>query len=220
MMKLFLFFAMVSSLEHARARELLQVNYSLPKAEAKPEPECEVLGPKLDDEIVSDVSKALDAKYWRADKDTIYIIPEGGKPPVSTPADVELFGMNGTDVMHTSRDPFNSNGCAPGHDQGNMANRWCHTLIARTFSSILEKNGVSSGIAALAGGLFWAPKEFFHDLNPSAHDFTFTYVDRLGTKSTTFEVTVFGDAISPKYMGQGFAPFRGSTPFITIRRKL
>lgn len=208
------------SLEHASATGLLPIKYSLPKAQARPEPECEEVGPKLDDELLGNVSKAMDAKYWRADKDTIYIFPEGGTPPVAGPTDTELFGMNGSDVMHASRDAFNRNGCASGHDQGNMANRWCHTLIARTFASILEKNGVSSGVAALAGGLFWAPKEFFVDMNPSAHDFTFTYVDRLGTKRTTFEVTVFGDAISPRYMGQGFAPFRKSTPFITIRRRL
>lgn len=151
-------------------------------------------------------------------KDAFIIIPVD-KEDFDSPEVMRTMGMTAKEALLHSRDMFQESGCAAGHDQGDMANRWCHSAIARTFSSWLETKGASPVVASIAGGLFWAPKEFFYDMNPSAHDFAFTYVDRLGTESTTFEVTVFGDAFFKKYFGKDFALFKESTPFITVRRK-
>jgi hypothetical protein len=181
------------------------------------EPDCSqpVFGPQLVDDVDRIVS---DRRYWAADKDTIYILPEGAEPPVSTPEMLPL-GLSAQQALLASRDSQDSNGCSSQHLHGDLANRWCHSALARVFSSVLERIGVSPGLASLAGGVFWVPKEFFVDRNPSPSDLVITYADRLGTKSTTFEVTLYGDAFKKERSGYNGVPFSRSGPFLTIRRK-
>ncbi len=136
------------------------------------------------------------------------------------PNDMQTLGMSPGVAMQASRDLHATSGCSAGHDQGDLANRWCHSALARTFAALLESKGVSKALASLAGGVFWAPKEFFYDLHPSAGDFVVTYQDSLGTKRTTFEMTVYGDAMFAHRPFEKPAPFKASTPFITIRRRL
>lgn len=201
---LFLTFLFIST---SFASEFLELNYSLPPGRAKIAEECndEVAGPVLKSNL-----NELERVFEKANEDTIVI----------RPSNMEVLGMKAEDALKASRDGFKTAGCSSGHDQGDLANRWCHSAIARTFTSVLEAHGVDATVAALAGAVFWAPKEFFYDLHPSAGDFVFTYRDRLGTKRTTFEVTVYGDSLFEHRPFEKVSPFRESTPFITIRRKL
>lgn len=135
------------------------------------------------------------------------------------PEEFKVLGMTAREALLASRDDIQTIGCAHGHDQGDLANRWCHSAVANSFASWLERRGLNSTVASIAGGMFWVPKEFFYDLNPSAHDIVFTFKDKLGTKSTTFEVSVFGDTFYKKFVGDKMEPFKGSTPFLVIKRK-
>lgn len=219
---IFSFFCALPFLGYSNSLDMLDINFDL--SDHTPQRKnCRQIGPQLDDSLIDDVFDTMDPRYWKADKDTIYIVLEGGAPPVSYPTEMRVFGMTGQEALVASQNAFEVNGCSTTHIHGDLANRWCHTAIARTFSAMLEEKGVSPVLASLAGGLFWAPKEFFIDQNSSPHDLTFTYSDRLGTKSTSFEVTVFGDTFSED--SQNFFRSRGyrmgrTTPFITIRRKL
>lgn len=181
-------------------------------------------------DAVEKLSRTIkDPKFWNALvgldpndkhrlKNTIIVIPVE-KELLEKPV-MKTMGMTAKESLLASGDDLHVNGCSEGHDQGTMNNRFCHSAIARTFSAWLESMGVSKVASSFAGGVFWVPKEYFIDLNPSAHDIAFTYTDRLGTKRTTFEFTIFGDALFKHYMGKDFAPFKSSTPFITITRKL
>lgn len=99
------------------------------------------------------------------------------------------------------------------------ANRWCHSALSQTLvNAIFGKDG-SPVAKAVAEGFVWAPKEFFYDMNPSAHDLTFTYRDSFGTERSTFEITVYGDAIFDNHVNK-VQLGKGSLPFVTWRRAL
>ena len=131
----------------------------------------------------------------------------------------ELMGMNEKTALLASRDSITESTCSGAHIHDDLANRWCHGTMANNFSEWLQSKGVNKAIACGAGGVFWLPKETLVDLHPSASDMVFTCEDKLGTKSTTFKMTVFGDAVFTKRLTKEFAPLKKSTPFITITRK-
>ncbi|MES2529380.1 MAG: hypothetical protein V4598_19990 [Bdellovibrionota bacterium] len=188
------------SISQAYSFEVLDISYSLPAKDR------EKAGPLIEDRKFEEVEEFEDEE----ESEVITVFPEK----------METLGMSSDLALQASRDAIQTGGCSSGHDQGDLANRWCHSALARTFSALLEEKGVSKAIASLAGGVFWAPKEFFYDLHPSAGDFVVTYQDSLGTKRTTFEVTVYGDALFAHRPFEKPAPFKASTPFITIRRRL
>ncbi len=187
---------------------------NVPRVETETHCSQPVYGPQLAD----DVERIVDRRFWAADEDLIYILPEGAEPPVSTPEMLPL-GLTAQQALLASRDSQGTNACSSQHLHGDLANRWCHSALARIFSSVLERIGVGPGLASLAGGVFWVPKEFFMDKNPSPSDLVITYADRLGTKSTTFEITLYGDAFKKEKSGYNGIPFSRSGPFITIRRR-
>jgi len=189
-----------------------------------------VSGAPLPEEDQKIVGLIRDANFWshliakgehKNDprlKNAAIVLPIEENEP-SREEELTTMGMTARTSLELSGDQLQDNWCAEGHDQGTLNNRFCHSAVARSFASWLEKKGLDPTLASFAGGIFWVPKEFFMDMNPSAHDIAFTYVDKLGTRSTTLEVTVFGDALFERYMGRGFAPLKSSTPFVTIRRK-
>lgn len=153
--------------------------------------------------------------------EVFYLFPkEDEGKEITYDGPTRTLGMTEQEALYAARDAFNTESCTPEHIHDDIANRWCHSSIARTFTSFLESKGLNPVLASVFGGVFWLPKEYFVDLNPSANDLVITYADKLGTKRTTFEITVFGDAIWKKYPGKDVTPFKGSMPFITIRRKL
>lgn len=202
------------------AIEIVDIKFNLKDMKNSKQEDC--LEDKSSVGELSNSIKKIAKESMKDDKhrlqDTIIVYPEGTQ--VEGVTEMKTLGMNAKDSLVVSGDQLQNNGCAAGHDQGTMNNRWCHSALARTFQAILEKNGVSPVISSIAGGVFWAPKEFFYDMNPSSSDFVVTYKDKFGTKRTTFEITMFGDAVFEKYAGKGFAPLKKSTPFFTITRKL
>lgn len=155
----------------------------------------------------------------RIRRDSIYVYQTPDELGSSRGDQAKIMGFTSAEALRMSRDNINTAPCAPGHEQGDMANRWCHSAISQTFSHFLEKQGVGSAAASIAGGIFWAPKEFFIDMNPSAHDLVVTYRDKLGTKRSTFEVTVFGDTVFDNHVTK-VKPFSGSAPMFSWTRKL
>lgn len=140
-------------------------------------------------------------------------------PRIQTGNEPRIMGLTAQEAQLASRDGFNMRACSPGHEQGDLANRWCHSVVSQSVvSAIFGENG-NPILKAVGESLFWAPKEFFMDMNPSAHDLTFTYRDTLGSRRSLFEVTVFGDAIFDNHMDK-VKPFSGSTPFLTWKRQL
>lgn len=198
-------FIFLMTLTQAYALDFMEIDYKLkPSLKPKEKEDC-VYGPEVPAaKVLIKVAQKIE------DEKTIKVFPKN----------METLGMSSKTALMASRDDVQTDGCSDGHDQGDMANRWCHSALARTFSAVLEEAGVSHGVASVAGGLFWAPKEFFYDLHPSSGDFVLTYQDKLGTKRSTFEITVYGDAFYKKRPFEHFEPFKESTPFITFRRKL
>lgn len=137
---------------------------------------------------------------------------------VDANGEMRIMGMTQQDALHASRDDIEINTCSIYHEQGDLANRWCHSLASQIAAHELESRGASPLVASLLSGLLFLPKEYLVDQNPSAHDITLTYRDSLGTESSTFEVTVFGDAIADNHVSK-VKPFSGSTPFLTWTRR-
>lgn len=163
----------------------------------------------------------------KTQREIVYVFPEQSDsqnasrigPRIQTGREPRIMGMTAQDAQLASRDGVNMRACSPGHEQGDLANRWCHSLISQTIvDGIFGRDG-SPVAKAVVEGFVWAPKEFLVDMNPSAHDLTFTYRDKLGTKRSTFEVTVYGDSVFDNHVTK-IKPFSGSTPFLTWKRSL
>lgn len=199
--------------------KLEDLNKECPEKEIATHKEVEnILAPIQDPNFWKALLKIDKSQDNQRLKDVVYIIPVE-KELLDSPEEMTTMGMNAKQSLQASGDQLHNNGCSEGHDQGTMNNRFCHSAIARTLSSWLEAKGVNGVVSSLVGGVFWVPKEYLIDLNPSAHDIAFTYTDKLGTKSTTFEFTMFGDALFAHYMGKDFAPMKSSSPFISVKRK-
>ncbi|MBD64408.1 MAG: hypothetical protein CME62_04330 [Halobacteriovoraceae bacterium] len=120
----------------------------------------------------------------------------------------EFLGMTQRDALLASRDPYGRTACSTDHIHDDIANRWCHGYLANNFANYLRRRGLNRELAALAGGVFWAPKEFFVDLNPSANDFVATYEfgdNVFKDNRYRVQVSTYGDVGN------------GSLPFVTLR---
>ena len=205
------------------APEFLSLDFDLKDL---PNSDCNTKS-STDEQLDSIANTLNDPTFWKEliasevsmDKDrvknTVFIIPVDKKQM----EELNVLGLTAKQSLQLSGDQEQDAVCGEGHDQGTMNNRFCHSYIAQSFSAWLQRRGVSKTLASFAGGIFWVPKEFLVDMNPSAHDLPFTIADNLGTKSTTFQVTVYGDSFYKKYFGKDFTLFKESTPFIAITRK-
>lgn len=129
------------------------------------------------------------------------------------------LGTTNKEALSMSRDLKNTTVFSEGHEQGDLANRWAHSYLARIPGEIIKRNGGSELASSLVGLLFFVPKEFLYDLHPSSGDLVVTYTDKLGTKNSSFQITMFGDAIYKKRPFEDVQPLKESSPFITWKRK-
>ncbi|MAZ47674.1 MAG: hypothetical protein CME65_03880 [Halobacteriovoraceae bacterium] len=127
-----------------------------------------------------------------------------------------FLGMTQREALLASRDPIGDTTCSTRHIHDNIANRWCHGYIANNFANFLRDRGLSHGLATLAGGIFWVPKEYFKDLNPSANDIVITHGDHIDNR-VSYQVSIYGDMFFPKRPGQDFELGAGSLPIVTLR---
>lgn len=163
---------------------------------------------------------------------TFYFFPSDGIPYAGTTNtlgeiradDSETFiGMTQREALLASRDPYGTTTCSTRHIHDNIANRWCHGYMANNFSRFLRRQGVSRPLAALAGGIFWVPKEYFKDLNPSANDVVITFEGPIDVDNGIFRnrlsgsVTVYGDVGGLTLPGQKSANPTSTSPFVTLR---
>lgn len=56
-------------------------------------------------------------------------------------------------------------------------------------------------------------------MHPSYGDLVVTYTDKLGKKKSTFQITMFDDAIYKKRPFEDVQPLKESSPFIAWKRK-
>lgn len=152
---------------------------------------------------------------------TYYVFPLPNEADLKSYEGSKFLGMSQKEALRASRDDRSSSACSAVHDQGDLANRWCHSTLSRNLADFLQRKGASPLLANAAGAFLWVPKEYFYDLNPSSGDLVVTYKDSLGTKRSTFEVSIFGDAVFKGERASGaLRPFKNSTPFVTFKRSL
>ncbi|MEK6554836.1 MAG: hypothetical protein AABZ31_06335 [Bdellovibrionota bacterium] len=171
-----------------------------------------ISSPRLNKNIkpVGEMTEVYRDSRGRVQKRTMYAYTE---------SETQFMGMSQKQALLMARDQYQVSTCSAGHDQGDMANRWCHGNFSRGVSKFFEDKGMNPALSTLMGGLFWLPKEKLQDLNPSSHDLAATYSTSFGTKRSKFELTIFGDAIFDKHI-EKVKPFSGSTPFLSFTRKL
>lgn len=173
---------------------------------------------KLAEGIESVVNTIKDEKFWskQDDEDGVYV--KVTKIPYEEP--ILPLGTTNKEALYMARDLKNTTVFSKGHEQGDMGNRWAHSYLARIPGEIIKRNGGSEIVASLVGMFFFVPKEFLYDLHPSSGDLVVTYSDRLGTKKSQFQITMFGDSIYKHRPFEDVKLFQESSPFITWKRKL
>jgi hypothetical protein len=90
------------------------------------------------------------------------------------PVNVKLFGLTQEQaLMMSGDDPRYSRGvCSRDHWQGDVANLWCHTYFTTLTKKVFKQQGASDLLANLASAVFFVPKEYLFDKNPSLSDIT------------------------------------------------
>jgi hypothetical protein len=130
------------------------------------------------------------------------------------------MGMSNKDALLASRDVYSNTVFTESHVQGDIANRWGHSVIYRIPGEMVKGLGASEFLTTIVGFLASLPKEYLYDKHPSASDIPVTFTDSLGTKSSTFEITVFGDTLYNHRPFEGKVEvFKGSAPFVTWKKK-
>lgn len=171
-------------------------------------------------EIVSLTDIIKDDKFLNQQKykDGVFVKITRKKAPDYSEV-IPPMGMTNEQALLMSRDLENVSVFSEGHDQGDMANRFSHSLLSRIPGEVLKQMGMSEIAASVIGAVFFVPKEYLYDLHPSAGDLVVTYTDKMGTRSSEFQITVFGDALYTHRPFQDAKPFKESSPFVTWRRK-
>lgn len=181
----------------------------LPK-ELKPEMKIEVVSKDTKGEMRRELYYAFPNKAMTQNQSVM-------GPQIEQADAPRIMGMTAQQAQLASRDGMNMRPCSGEHEQGDLSNRWCHAAISQSVvEAVLGEDG-NPITKTLAECLFWAPKEFLYDLNPSAHDIGCSYKDKLGTKRSTFEVRVHADAVFDDHFKKVQAG-KGSFPTLTWRR--
>ncbi len=169
--------------------------------------------------ILSLTSLVQDDRFWSKQKNGDVFIKIVRKKPFQKEY-LTTLGLTNKEALTASRDLTSDSVFTPQHVQGDLANRWGHSVIYRIPAEIAKNLGASQIVSTLLGLFASLPKEYLYDRHPSASDIPVTYSDKLGTKSSEFEFTVFGDSLYGHRPFEGHVEiFKGSAPFVTWRKK-
>lgn len=103
-----------------------------------------------------------------------------------------VMGYTEKQVMEMVNNP-NGQACSEKHNQGDLANRYCHASVVKAIDRSLQYYGVSRSLSALLAGAVFLPKEYLLDKNPSKSDLVIADYAILDKSRTRIEVTAFAD---------------------------
>ncbi len=121
---------------------------------------------------------------------TMFFVEEGTE--LSKPEAIKVMGMTEREALAFSNDP-NGEACSDKHNQGDVANRWCHTVIVDYVNRGLMKAGVNPIVSHVAASAFFLPKEFLYDKNPSLSDIGAPDITVYNKNHAKVTVTPFAD---------------------------
>jgi len=132
-------------------------------------------------------------------KVTIFTGPQ--KPISTTPSAktgfTTVMGFTQSEILSMAgeyRNVWNASACSEEHEQGDLANRWCHASITKAIRLGLEARGINTVIASVLAMTYFISKEYLYDKNPSSSDIVYTIEETFGARdNTAVELTLFAD---------------------------
>lgn len=121
---------------------------------------------------------------------TMFFVEEN--TDLSEPETIKVMGLTEREALELSNDP-NGEACSNKHNQGDVANRWCHTVIVDYVNRGLMKAGVNPIVSHVAASAFFLPKEFLYDKNPSLSDMGAPDITVYNKNHAKVTVTPFAD---------------------------
>lgn len=109
-------------------------------------------------------------------------------------SDYKVFGYSEKQILAMINDS-NGAACSSNHEQGDMANRWCHAAIVKLIDRSWQDQGVHRFLSALMGFSFFAAKEYLIDLHPSKSDLVISDIVLFKDNGVTIEGSLFGDGM-------------------------
>ena len=144
------------------------------------------------DNFVEEEAKQIDWDTKAKDGEVSIFFVEQSDADYAHQGEVKVMGITEKEAVLMSNDP-GGEACSNKHNQGDVANRWCHAVIVDYINRGLMSAGVNPIVSHVAASAFFLPKEYLYDKNPSLSDMGGPDITVYEKNNSKVTITPFAD---------------------------